>query len=140
MEAEGPLERQQRLERLAGWFLAALVLVAALLRFSKLGDWGFDSDEVFMLRDSVHPRLTNPRPLGYLLNYALVRPFLPLDELGMRLLPALFGVLAIPAFYFVVRRLLGTRPALLAAFLLTFSPLHLIYSQFGRYWSLVFLL
>ena len=69
-----------------------------------------------------------------------MQPFQPLNEFGLRVLPAFFGVLAIPAFYFTARRLLGSRPAILGALLLTVSPLHVIYSQFGRYWSLVFLL
>jgi mannosyltransferase len=55
-------------------------------------------------------------------------------------LPALFGVLAIPAIYLVARRLVGTRPALFAAFLLAVSSFHVYYSQFARYWTLVFLL
>ncbi len=120
--------------------LAALMVVTAVLRFARLGHWGFDSDEIFMLHDSVRLRLTNPRPLLYLMNHYLVLPLRPLDELGIRLLPALFGVLAVPALYLVARRLLGTRTALFAALLLTLSGLHVFYSQFGRYWSLVFLL
>ena len=32
----------------------------------------------------------------YFLNHYLVYPFLPLDEFGIRLLPAISGVLAIP--------------------------------------------
>ncbi|MGH9196635.1 MAG: glycosyltransferase family 39 protein, partial [Acidimicrobiia bacterium] len=120
--------------------LAGLIALALVLRFWRLGDWGFDSDEIFMLRDSLHVRLTNPRPLLYFLNHYLVAPLLPLDEFGLRLLPAVFGLLAIPGFYFVSRRLLGTRAALFGTLLLTVSPLHVIYSQFGRYWSLVFLL
>ena len=94
---------------------------------------------MFTLRDSVRPQFRNPRPLGYLLTYFLVRPFRPLDEFGLRLLPAVFGVLAIPAFYWVTRRLVGTRAALFAALLLTVSGWHVFYSQFARYWSLVFL-
>jgi 4-amino-4-deoxy-L-arabinose transferase-like glycosyltransferase len=120
--------------------LAALIILAAALRFWRLGDWSFDSDEVWMLRDSLHPSITNPRPLLYFLNYYLVRPFVPLDELGLRLLPAIFGVLAIPVFYFVARRLVGAGAALWGAVLLATSPLLVYYSQFGRYWSLVFLL
>jgi uncharacterized membrane protein len=69
-----------------------------------------------------------------------VGPLLPLDEFGLRLLPAIFGVLAIPVFYLVARRLVGTRAALFGALLLTVNPLHVYYSQFARYWSLVFLL
>jgi mannosyltransferase len=120
--------------------LAALFALAAALRFWRLADWGLDSDEVFTLRDSVTIRPTNPRPLGYLLNHYLIRPFLPLNEFGLRLLPAFFGALAIPALYLATRRMIGRRAAFLAALLLTFSPLHVIYSQFGRYWALVFLL
>ncbi len=60
---------------------------------------GTRGDELYTLRDSLHPQLRNPRPLLYLLNYFLVRPLLPLDEFGLRVLPALFGVLAMPALY-----------------------------------------
>ena len=87
------------------------------------------------------PRATDQPPAAlYHLNHYLIDPITPLDEFGIRFLPALFGVLAIPALYFVARRLVGAPAALFAAFLLTVSPLHVIYSQFGRYWSLVFLL
>jgi hypothetical protein len=120
--------------------LTALVALAFVLRFGRLGEWSLDTDEVFLLRDSVDFRFTNPRPLLYFLNHYLIAPLLPLDEFGLRLLPALFGALAIPVFYLVARRLAGTQAALFGALLLTLSPVHLIYSQFGRYWSLVFLL
>ena len=120
--------------------LFGIMGLAVALRFWRLGDWGFDSDEVFMLRDSLDPRLTNPRPLLYFLNHYIVQPLMPLHELSLRLLPAVFGVLAIPTIYFVGRRLVGTRAALFAAFFLAVSPLHIYYSQFARYWSLVFLL
>jgi hypothetical protein len=126
--------------RLAAVLLTGLIVLALALRFWRLDQWSFDSDEIFMLRDSLNPRPTNPRPLLYFLNHYLVGPLVPLNELGLRLLPAVFGVLAIPALYFVSRRLLGTRAALFATLLLTLSPLHVIYSQFARYWSLVFLL
>ncbi|MGN6391245.1 MAG: hypothetical protein ACTHM9_03215 [Gemmatimonadales bacterium] len=119
--------------------VAALTLLALLSRFGRLGHWGFDSDEIFMLRDSMHPGFTNPRPLLYFLNH-LIAPVLPLDEFGLRFLPAVFGVLAVPAIYLVGRRLVGARGAFYASLLVTLSGLLLIYSQFGRYWSLVFLL
>ena len=120
--------------------IAILTLVALALRFWRLGDWSLDSDEVFMLRDSLDPQLSNPRPLLYFLNHYVVGPLVPLDEFGLRLLPAIFGVLAIPVLYLVARRLVGTRAALFGALLLTVNPLHIYYSQFGRYWSLVPLL
>ena len=120
--------------------LAGLIIVAAALRFWRLGKWGFDSDETFTLRDSVDLDPSNPRPLLYFLNHYLLGPVLPLDEFGLRILPALFGVLGIFALYFVASRLVGKRAALFGALLLTFSGLHVYYSQFARYWSLVFLL
>jgi mannosyltransferase len=120
--------------------LTGLILLALALRFWRLGRWGFDSDEIFMLRDSVNLSAGNPRPLMYLLNHYLVLPFIPLDEYSLRLLPALFGVLAIPVFYVVARHLFGTRAALFGGLLLAVSGLHIYYSHFARYWTLVFLL
>ena len=127
--------------RFPEWALVAFItLLAAALRLYRLGAWSFDSDETFTLRDSLHPTLTNPRPLFYFLNHYLVLPFHPLDELGLRLLPSVFGILAIPALYLVTRRLAGPRAALFTVLFLAVSPLHVFYSQFGRYWTLVFLL
>jgi len=120
--------------------VAGLTLLAAVLRFYRLGAWGMDSDEVFMQRDSINLLFSNPRPLMYALNHYLVQPLLPLNELGIRLLPAVAGVLAVPAFYLVARRLVGARAALFGALLVAASPLLVYYSQFGRYWTLVFLL
>ncbi len=120
--------------------LAGVIVLAAALRFWRLGDWGFQATEMFTLRDSLQPKLSNPRPLGYLLNHYVVGSFRPLDEFGLRLLPAVFGILAVPAFYLLGRRLVGTRAALCGALLLALSPLQVMYSQLARYWSLVFLL
>jgi mannosyltransferase len=121
--------------------LAALIILALALRVWRLGHWGLEGDEIFTLRDSINPpRASNPRPLLYFLNHYVVRPLMPLDELGLRLLPAFFGVLAIPAFYIVGRRLIGTRAALFGALLLAVNPIHVYQSQSARYWSLVFLL
>lgn len=120
--------------------LTGLTLLALVLRFYRIGAWGFESDEVFMVRDSITPRLSNPRPLMYFLNHYVVAPFTPLDEFGIRLLPAIFGVLSIPVFYAVARRLVGTRAALFGSFFVATNSQLIYYSQFGRYWTLVFLL
>jgi hypothetical protein len=117
-----------------------LILLAFALRFYRLGAWGFEATEMFTLRDSIQLRPNNPRPLVYLLNYYLVQPLTPLNEFGLRLLPALFGVLAIPTFYLVSRRLVGARAALFGTAMLTVSSFHVYYSQYARYWTLVFLL
>jgi hypothetical protein len=120
--------------------LVGVIVLAVVVRFWRLGHWNFQATEMFTLRDSLSPKLTNARPLGYLLNHYLVGSFRPLDEFGLRLLPAIFGILAVLALYLVCRRLAGPRAALCAALLLALSPLHIMYSQLARYWSLVFLL
>jgi dolichyl-phosphate-mannose-protein mannosyltransferase len=134
-----PAESEPRVAP-AVW-LTILTVVGAVLRLLYLGRWSLEGDEIFTLRDSiVAPRLSNARPLIYFLNYYLIRPWTQLDELSLRVLPAIFGILAIPAAYFIVRRLLGARAGLFAALLVTFSSLHVYQSQSARYWSLVFLL
>ncbi len=127
-------------ERTALLIIAGLTLLGLILRFWHLGHWNFQATEMFTFRDSQRPQFGNARPLGYLLNYFLVRPFHPLDELGLRLIPALAGTLAIPTIYLLGRRLVGSRAALLAALLVTLNPTQILYSQLARYWSLVFLL
>ena len=132
---------QRRHDLAPAVLLAALTALAFALRFWRLGDWNLEATEIFTLRDSIgQPRLSNPRPLMYLLNHYVVQPFTPLNELGLRLLPALFGVLAVPAIYLVGRRLIGTRAALFSALLVAVSGILIYYSQYARYWSLVFLL
>jgi len=137
VSAKSPGRRNQAAATL---FLAGLIVLAVVLRFWRLGDWNFQGTEIFTLKDSRILDHFNPRPLGYLLNHYVVGAFLPLAEFGLRLLPAIFGVLTVPVFYLVCRRLVGTRAALCGALLLAVSPLHVMYSQLARYWSLVFLL
>ncbi len=129
----------QQYGRSAAILLVIVTVVGLALRVWRLGEWSFEGDEIFTLRDSLHPRFSNPRPLLYFLNHYLVSPMVPLDELGLRILPALFGVLAIPALFFMTRRLVGTRAALFATLLLTFNAYQVYQSQYARYWSLVFL-
>ena len=123
-----------------GLVLAGLFLLALALRVWRVGDWTFDGDEIYTLRDSLQPRLGNPRPLLFLLNYYLVRPFLPLDEFGLRILPALAGALAVPALFVIGRALMGTRAGLFSALLVAVNPVHIYHSQYARYWAVVFLL
>jgi mannosyltransferase len=134
-----PVTSPRRAELTPVLLLVGILVLTIVLRFYRLGDWNFEATEMFTLRDSVRPQFRNARPLGYLLNYFLVLPIHPLDEFGLRLMPALVGVLTIPVFYAVAQGLIGTRAALFGAFFLAVSPLHVFYSQFARYWSLVFL-
>ncbi len=77
------------------------------------------------------------------LYYALLHGWTALLGTGptaLRLLSVVIGVLTIPLLYLVARRLLATRAALLATFLLTINPLHVYYSQEVRMYGLVALL
>lgn len=125
------------------WFWAgvlALLVAAAVTRFYRLGSWPLFGDEYYTLRDSVDVVLSlTTRPLLFWLNHHVVQPFVPLDELGLRLLPALFGVAGVGAVTVLGRRLLDWRAGLLAGGLAVLNPWHLAMSQFARYYTLVFL-
>ncbi|MGI9041263.1 MAG: glycosyltransferase family 39 protein [Gemmatimonadales bacterium] len=139
-EASGLQTAGRERELVAGAILAALMALALALRFWRLGEWTLEGDEIYTFRDSLRPLIGNPRPLLFLLNYYVVRPLTPLDEFGLRLLPALSGALTVPALYFIGRRLVGARAALFGALLVALNPMHVYQSQYARYWSLVILL
>lgn len=121
--------------------VVAVTAVGALLRLYRLGHWALEGDEIFTLRDSLTMVwLRGPRPLLYFLNHHLVASWTELDELSLRILPVAFGIISVPVVYAVVRRTMGTRAGLLAAILVAVHPWHLNWSQYARYYSLVFLL
>jgi hypothetical protein len=135
-----PGESSSSREKAAWLLIAAVTLLGLIPRVWRLGDWNFQATEMFTLRDSVKLGFSNPRPLIYLLNHYLIGSFRPLDELGLRIFPALFGILTVPVCYLLWRHLAGSRAALSGAFLIAVSPVLVLYSQLARYWSLVFLL
>lgn len=124
-----------------GLLLGGVILLGAALRFYRLGHWNLgDEAEIFTLRDSlVTTWLQGPKPLLFFLNHHLIAPWHQLDEFGLRLLPAIFGVATIPVIYWVTARTLGERAGLFAAFALAVHPWHIYWSQFARYYSLVIL-
>lgn len=137
MEA-GASSRRQR------WFwpgVAALVAAAVATRLYGLTSWPLFGDEFFTLADSTQFSFSFlQRPLLYWLNHHLVQPFLPMDELGLRLLPAVFGVVGVAVLAEMGRRVANARVGLWAGLLAVASPWHLAWSQMARYYTLVFLL
>lgn len=119
--------------------MAAVVLVAIVLRLEGLTEWSISDDEVHTLRDSLSFSWSNPRPLVYALNHYVVLPLIGLRELGLRVVPFVAGVAAVPAFYLGYRRMGRPREGLVVALLVAVSAWHLFWSQFARYYSLVFL-
>jgi 4-amino-4-deoxy-L-arabinose transferase-like glycosyltransferase len=79
---------------------------------------------------TIHP---NGRPLFMLLPKVVAMAFLGTDNVGLRLMAVVFGVLGILALYLIARRFYGPRVALASAALLALSRWHVHFSRYG--WS-----
>jgi mannosyltransferase len=131
-------------------FLAAITLLAAALRFYKLGDWSFWIDEIYTIdRAQAHysnlaltlqnlPPHTNWVPVSLLL-IAGATNVLGISEWSVRLVPAIVGVLTIPILYLPIRKLFGSSVALVSVLLLAVSPWHVMWSQNGRFYAALML-
>ena len=127
--------------------LALFVLLAFALRVLRLDFQPLWWDEGYSVWFATHPlgqmASLTAQDIHPPLYYALLHGWTGLFGAGpvsLRLLSVLFGVLAVPAIYLAGRRMLSRRAALIAAFLLAISPLHVYYSQEVRMYGLVALL
>ena len=129
---------------LAAALLAAIVLVAALLRFGGITSQSLWWDEVVTWQQSRLPfgdmlsatAADNYPPLYNILATATMR-LLGETELALRLPSAILGTLNILAVYWLGRLAAGRPAGLLAALLLAFSPYHLWYSDEARMYALL---
>ncbi|MFW6062875.1 MAG: glycosyltransferase family 39 protein [Chloroflexota bacterium] len=120
------------------------VALGSTLRLYGLGDWSFWIEEHHSLRHaanmtSLQDVLTSMRPVFSL----LLKPVLALfgvSEWSARLVPAIAGTATIPYLFWEVRRLFGTRTAVIAALLLAIAPWHIYWSQNARFYTLLLLL
>ena len=129
-------------------FLAALCLAAGVLRFHNLGGWAPCGDEVYTMVEARDFEI--PLHLDHVRRWTLATNSLSHLCTGIaytlmgespyaaRFPSALFGLLAVPVFYLLLRRIFGTSTALLAALFMTFSPNLVFLSGFARYNSMVF--
>jgi 4-amino-4-deoxy-L-arabinose transferase-like glycosyltransferase len=120
--------------------LAGITLIAAVLRFYKLGTWSFWGDEIFSIgfrEDGFNYNFLRQSLAGNLIHLATAT--LGTSEWSARLFPALIGIISIPILYFPTKRLFGTSVAILASGLLAVSPWHLYWSQNARFYSLLLL-
>jgi mannosyltransferase len=131
---------------LAGrWPLAAIVLLAALLRLGTLGRQSLWFDEAFTpvyvfhhsLGATLHAitQTENTPPLWYVLDWAVSR-VLGDGAVSLRLLSALAGIATVPVVWAIGRRLADSRAALVAATLVAVNPLFVWYSQEARAYGL----
>ena len=132
--------------RLAPWWpLAALTLLAAILRFATLGEQSFWYDEAFTPVHVLHSGLgatlhavvhtENTPPLWYLLAWVDVRIFGD-GEIALRLPSALAGVATVPVVGAIGARLAGRRAAVIGAAIIAVGPLFVWYSQEARAYGL----
>ncbi|HRQ37260.1 MAG TPA: glycosyltransferase family 39 protein [Chloroflexota bacterium] len=128
--------------------LVVITLLAALLRFYRLGAWSFWIDELFTLGRLrflgdifQNPRvLLEIRPPPSILLMSVAAQFLETTEWNARLVPALVGIASIPILFFPIRRMFDPVVALLASLLLAVSPWHLFWSQNARSYTMLLLI
>ena len=121
--------------------LGAIVLGAFLLRLPGLREslW---YDELWSTRvmlsglpDLIDHCVVDTSPaVYYFLMFGWIRMFGD-SELSVRIPPLVFGLLSVALTCFLARRWLSERAALLSAFLLAVSPVHIWYSQEARPYS-----
>jgi len=120
--------------------LAALIVVAAFLRFWRLRHQGFWFDEANTSQDvhytlgqmlSLLKHYESTPPLYYAVAWVWARIF-GFGEAGLRSLSALCGVLVVPVSYALAAKLFTRRAGLIAAALAACNPLLIWYSQEAR--------
>lgn len=120
--------------------VALVMLLAGLMRFYRLGELPrvLDGDEGLIglaAQSSVEGRLANPFALWenfgalYLQAINIAISLFGDTAFALRLMPAIGGVLAVPAIYLFARQISGRNVALVAAFLLAVSHTHINFSR-----------
>ncbi|MCC6476044.1 glycosyltransferase family 39 protein [bacterium] len=121
------------------WVILLITVAGALLRLPELG-YSFFGDEGFsLLRDSsqlVTDTEDRFRPLFFSLLY-LWRQIGFSGEIGLRLLPLIFGIVQIPLAYLVGKKLRDERLGLIIAIVVAASPMLIEFSQELRMYSMI---
>ena len=150
-DARRPVLRLQAREFLsdpAALAVAALTILAAVLRFARIGHQGFWFDEAntaLLVHFSpgkmlgLIPQTESTPPLYYSAAWIWARIF-GYSEAPLRSLSALAGVLTVPVAYGAASRLISRRAGLIAAALTACNPLLIWYSQEARSYELLVLL
>ncbi|MBV8217677.1 MAG: glycosyltransferase family 39 protein [Solirubrobacterales bacterium] len=132
----------------AAWpAVLALTVLAAVLRFYRLGHQGFWFDEANTAL-LVHlspgkmlgliPQSESTPPLYYCLAWVWARIF-GYGETGLRSVSALAGVLVVPVAYGAAARLVSVRAGVITAALVACNPLLIWYAQEARSYELLVL-
>lgn len=124
--------------------LIIILLIAAVLRIFHLAGFSFCIDEGMAFYTISQPTLAKMLDVIRVnkdlppLHFILMRYWLKLgsSEFMLRLFSVIFGVLSICAIYKLAKTLFDEKVALLSAFLLAISPLHIYYSQMIKNYTL----
>jgi 4-amino-4-deoxy-L-arabinose transferase-like glycosyltransferase len=131
--------------------LAGIVLLSAVLRFYKLGEWSFWIDEIYTINHAINhfsrpelilehiPPSRNWVPVSVILT-AHVLNLLGINEWSARLVSVVIGVVTIPILYLSLRKRFGNHVMLIALLLLAISPWHIFWSQNARFYTSLLLL
>jgi uncharacterized membrane protein len=138
-----------RAQRIALPVLLALTALAAALRLPFLEAHSLTYDETFTraiagqdslgdLLNQVEATEATP-PLGYVVTWAWTSVVGSTSDAAVRTVPAVAGILVVPATFFAFRRFVGTVVALATAALAAVSPILVSYSLIARSYMLVVL-
>ena len=141
---DSPTRRRPSLGHCFG--LALILLIAGALRLNRLGEdsVNYDTAAAFSRLEQMQSvqqvfRFYAASPLTQVKDFLVIRRF-GRDDFMMRLPNAVGGILAVAVIYSLGRQLISHGVGLIAAFLLTISPMHLVHSRDTRYYSWVVLL
>lgn len=143
---QAPVRTAAERPRLPEWWpLAALLLLAAVLRFATLDHQSLWYDEAVTAVRVLHPSLSatmsavdryeNTPPLYYLLEWLWTRP-LGTGMFALRSLSALAGVGTVAVAWAIGRELGSRRAAVILAAIIATNPLFVWYSQEARSYEL----
>jgi len=128
--------------RPASWVLL-IISIAAWWRLAGLGQWSLDGDEIYswidvqrLLAGGDWSHGIRTQPLGYL-TMAGVVGLAGLDELTLRLAPALGGLVTVALLLLMRRDVLSTTTALVAGGLAAISPWLIFLSQEARFYGVL---
>ena len=121
-------------------FLVALTILAVIIRYFKLGfnDWFID--EAWSVYVGTQPiYMSNGLDVHPFLSYILIRIPLTLfgvSEWSSRLMPCIFGIIAVPLTYWFAKEFTGKKlPGLIAALLMTCSIFEIEQSHNARMYT-----
>jgi mannosyltransferase len=117
-------------------FLLFIIILAAVLRFYKLGDWSFWIDEIYTINRALTTFSDSSLkiPLSTRLTGVSLTVF-SVNEWSARFIPALFGIVSIPILFLPIKKIFGSRVALLSVAILAISPWQIYWSQNARLYT-----